>query len=155
MPRQDCLSRMIISLEDAGFNVNFTPIFWAFASGFPKAENIGKGVDKQLGVEREKGYRNPNSRENCDKTNTIYESGTVGKTDYITLPATPEALALDGSYGGFQPKPAVEVILVAMKPLSERTYVAQALKRLREEEGVLKEIKEKIENKYKEVVEWV
>ena len=31
IPRQDCLSRMIISLEDAGFNVNFTSIYWAYA----------------------------------------------------------------------------------------------------------------------------
>lgn len=34
----------------------------------------------------------------------------------------------DGSYAGFQPKPAVEIIIVAMKPLSEKTYVKQALK---------------------------
>jgi len=49
IPRADCLSRMIISLEDAGFWVNFTPIFWAYASGFPKAQNIGKAVDKRGG----------------------------------------------------------------------------------------------------------
>lgn len=36
--------------------------------------------------------------------------------------------ALDGAFGGFNPKPAVEVVIVAMKPLSERTYVDQALK---------------------------
>src|SRR3990167_7895533 len=47
IPRADCLSRMIISLEDAGFNVGFTPIYWAYASGFPKAQNIGKAVDKR------------------------------------------------------------------------------------------------------------
>ena len=35
--------------------------------------------------------------------------------------------ALSGAFGGFNPKPAVEVILVAMKPLSEKTYVDQAL----------------------------
>ena len=34
---------------------------------------------------------------------------------------------LSGSYGGVQVKPAVEVIMVAMKPLSENTYVDQAL----------------------------
>jgi len=39
-----------------------------------------------------------------------------------------EAERLSGSYAGFQPKPAVEVIIVAMKPLSEKTYVDQALK---------------------------
>src|SRR3990167_9859628 len=53
IPRADCLSRMIISLEDAGFNVGFTPIYWAYASGFPKAQNIGKAVDKRLGAKRE------------------------------------------------------------------------------------------------------
>ena len=34
----------------------------------------------------------------------------------------------EGSYGGYQPKPAVEVVIVAMKPLSEKTFVDQALK---------------------------
>ncbi|MBA7701529.1 hypothetical protein ES703_110269 [subsurface metagenome] len=47
IPRADCLSRMIIALEDAGFRVDFTPIFWAYASGFPKAQNIGLTIDKQ------------------------------------------------------------------------------------------------------------
>jgi site-specific DNA-methyltransferase (adenine-specific) len=42
-------------------------------------------------------------------------------------PVTPEAKKYEGSYGGFQPKPAVEVILVAMKPLSEKGYTDQAL----------------------------
>ena len=34
---------------------------------------------------------------------------------------------LSGSYAGFQPKPAVEVVLVVMKPLSRATYTDQAL----------------------------
>lgn len=49
---------------------------------------------------------------------------------------------LEGSYGGFQPKPAVEIILVCMKLLSEKTYVDQALKRAKEEEQILKEIEQ-------------
>ena len=58
---------------------------------------------------------------------------TLGrKTEYIdiniTKSATDKAKELDGSYAGFQPKPAVEVILIVMKPLSEKTYVDQALK---------------------------
>jgi site-specific DNA-methyltransferase (adenine-specific) len=117
-----------MSLQQAGFNVGFSSIYWTYSEGFPKAENIGKAVDKRLGKERQQIERNPNSRENCDKSNTLYESGTVGKTAYITEPCSEEAKTLDGSYGGFQPKPAVEVIIVAMKPLSERTYVDQALK---------------------------
>lgn len=35
---------------------------------------------------------------------------------------------MEGGYGGFQPKPAVEIIIVAMKPLTEKTFVAQSLK---------------------------
>ncbi|GAH40420.1 unnamed protein product, partial [marine sediment metagenome] len=46
----------------------------------------------------------------------------------LTLPATPQAQALDGSYAGFSPKPAVEIVIVAMKPLETKTYVDQALK---------------------------
>ena len=34
-PRQDVLSRQIIRLQDAGFDVGFTSIYWAYASGFP------------------------------------------------------------------------------------------------------------------------
>ena len=123
-PRSDVCARMMLMLEDAGFEIGFTPIYWTYASGFPKAMNIGKMVDKRNGVEREVVGRNPNSRENCDTSNTLYESGTVGKTAHITKGSGP----LEGSYGGFQPKPAVEVVIVAMKPLSEKTYVDQALK---------------------------
>jgi site-specific DNA-methyltransferase (adenine-specific) len=55
-------------------------------------------------------------------------SFTGGEYDYnITKPATDQAKKLDGAYCGFQPKPAVEIILVTMKPLSEKTYVDQAL----------------------------
>src|SRR3989304_8196734 len=52
-PRQDILSRMIINLQDAGFRTDFTSIYWAYSSGFPKATNISKIIDKKLGYERE------------------------------------------------------------------------------------------------------
>jgi len=199
IPRADCLSRMIISLEDAGFMVNFTPIFWAYASGFPKAQNISKMADKRGAHSpddlrkfkrwfREQIDKSPKTQEQinneCGFTATSYYK--TDSKDYWTSafpiptkwlvikrvmdlsddwdwlikrydeergwlenptgglaqnrltpfsgrqlqsePYTPQAKALDGSYGGFQPKPAVEVIIVAMKPLSEKTYVDQALK---------------------------
>jgi site-specific DNA-methyltransferase (adenine-specific) len=113
-PRQDVLSRMIVNLEDAEFIVGFTSIYWCFASGFPKAGNISKMVDKRMGAEREvTGYKRQGTR-------SIFDGGKPRKT---TLPAT----LLEGSYGGFQPKPALEVVLVVMKPLAEKTYVDQAL----------------------------
>jgi DNA modification methylase len=52
-------------------------------------------------------------------------------TKYInineTKSATEQAKALDGSYAGFQPKPAVEVILMVMKSLNQKSFVDQAL----------------------------
>ena len=48
-PRSDVQSEMIKRLEKAGFRVDFTPIYWTYATGFPKAGNIGKMIDKRLG----------------------------------------------------------------------------------------------------------
>lgn len=86
-PRQDVLCKMVLNLIDAGFETNFSSIYWAYASGFPKAADVSKLIEK----------RNKDGKK------------------------------LEGAYCGFQPKPAVEVILTIMKPLSEKTYVDQAL----------------------------
>jgi len=121
-PRQDVLSHMTVNLSDAGFNVNYTSMYWAYASGFPKAMNISKAVDKKLGVTPTKISSSQN--EFCFEN--LGNAGYKENFD-ITKPASEQAKALDGSYAGYQPKPAVEVILVAMKPLSEKNYVEQAM----------------------------
>lgn len=130
-PRSDVQNAMISRLMEAGFRLDFTPIYWTYASGFPKAGNVGKLVDKRLGAEREvtgvkiapNGTEYPRGYEIRDTPTPFSRSNGLQ-----TAPATDQAKALDGSYTGFQPKPAVEVIIVAMKPLSEKTYVDQALK---------------------------
>ena len=133
-PRQDCLARMICNLQDAGFETRFTSIYWTFASGFPKAENISKQVDRKLGIKRPDaivgGHRGIAVNEDGHSetyNKEISHSIDPGDTSRGT-PQSDQAKALDGSYSGFQVKPAVEVIIVAMKPLSEKTYVGQALK---------------------------
>ena len=47
-PRTDVQWRMSSRLEEAGFNVNYSPIIWTFASGFPKALNIKKKILKDI-----------------------------------------------------------------------------------------------------------
>ncbi len=130
-PRADVLSRMIVNLSDAGFRTDFTPIYWAYASGFPKAMNVGKMVDKRLGIAQEVTGSN-GTRPIQTKGRRNSEASTDGKFEreenLLTKATSPEAKLLDGSYGGFQPKPAVEIIICAMKPLSEKTFVDQALK---------------------------
>jgi DNA modification methylase len=118
-PRQDVLSEMIVRLTAAGFNTSFTSLYWTYASGFPKASNIGKAVDRRNG---------------CKRAGVIAKGAHTGTT-FKSLrsffetgkPISREAKAFEGSYAGYQPKPAVEVILIAMKPLAEDTYVDQAL----------------------------
>ena len=117
--------RMACAIEDAGFEIRDC-IQWLYGSGFPKSMDISKAIDKQAGAKREVIGRNPNSRENCNKSNTLYQSGTVGKTDYITAPATPEAKQWEG--WGTALKPANEPIVVARKPLSEKTIADNVLK---------------------------
>jgi len=119
-PRQDVFSRMVARLRDAGFNIGFTSMYWAYASGFPKALNISKSVDKQKGFLPRKA-----SWDGGGKKSYIFSHNKVYKE---IEPVSEDAKALVGSFAGFQPKPAVEVIIVVMKPLSEKNFAAQALK---------------------------
>ena len=116
---------MGLSVRMAGFEIRDS-ISWIYGSGFPKSLDISKALDKMAGAEREILGRNPNSRENATKDNTLYESGTVGKTDYITAPATDAAKQWSG--WGTALKPAVEPIIVGRKPLSEKTVAQNVLK---------------------------
>ena len=51
-PRQDVLGQMIYRLDRAGFRTDLTSLYHTYASGFPKAMNIGKAVDKRLKANR-------------------------------------------------------------------------------------------------------
>ena len=133
-PRQDVLARMMIDLEDSGFKMDFTSMYWAYATGFPKAMNMSKAIDKKLGNEREiVGERERFGRENRKTSHGFggstndYGDGLVSPKETITKPASEQAKKMDGSYAGFQPKPAVEVIIVCMKPIEEKGYIDQAL----------------------------
>lgn len=133
-PRQDCLAKMIIRLEEAGFVTGFTSIYWVYASGFPKAQNLSKAADKRAGSKRKTvgEYTMPRDSTAPGKIPSQqvtgygdYGGGGIGRP--ITAPATDEAKRLEGSYAGFQPKPAIEPVLVVMKPIEQKTYLDQAL----------------------------
>jgi site-specific DNA-methyltransferase (adenine-specific) len=117
--------RMAVRIEDAGFEIR-DQIMWVYGSGFPKSMNIGKGVDKKLGnerelVERPKSEQRPNADNNRDKNKDVggfamsdnkYKS--VGNSDWEGW--------------GTALKPAHEPIVMARKPLSEKTVVDNVLK---------------------------
>jgi len=192
-PRSDVHSRMCLMLEEAGFRIDFTPIAWTYATGFPKAMNIGKAVDKRKvddedelrnylmtelkGVDRkdiakvcgvttrqvdhwikkdESQPQTPSKEKwdtlvshyyfnnppelNWDSRGKIvgFVDAPIGHNqnegsmkfggDRLRREATSDkAKQLDGSYAGYQPKPAWENIIVCMKPLDQKGYLDQAL----------------------------
>ena len=124
-PRSDVLYRMIKDLEDAGFDMSFSPILWTYHTGFPKASDTSKMIDKRLGAERKVVGKNPNHR----NSDALYELGFQGGKNNgdITLPSTELAKKYEGSKLGFQPKPAVEHIIIGMKPHGSKSYIDNVL----------------------------
>ncbi len=111
--------RMTCAIEDAGFEIRDC-IQWNYGSGFPKSHDISKAIDKKLGAEREViGV--------CKRSGK--EVGTYGAfkgNNKITTPATPEAQEWEG--WGTALKPANEPIVLARKPISEKTIAENVMK---------------------------
>ena len=208
-PRSDVQYRMAEMLERVGFRIDYTPIYWTYASGFPKAMNMSKMIDKRGAAKQEDLNKwkvwfkeqldkskksNKQINDECGFTATSYckidgkdnwtiafpskekwekikevmdlpnddeykilEKYTNDRDEFVKKrghiettgnlhisderksikfsgkqlsnnPYSDEAKRFDGAYGGFQPKPAVEVVIVAMKPMEEKGIMAQALK---------------------------
>lgn len=124
--------RMTCAIEDAGFEIRDC-IQWLYGSGFPKSHNISKAIDKKFGAEREVvGHSsNPNGNSQgytgerySEKRQTKF--GIVQDQPLKTAPSTNEAKQWDG--WGTHLKPANEPIVLARKPISEKTIADNVLK---------------------------
>ncbi len=111
--------RMVCAIEDAGFEIR-DQIQWIYGSGFPKSHNVSKGIDKAAGYWR--------GRAGAVKPETVgqVEKGTEYERTDKGEPTTDAAKEWDG--WGTALKPANEPIVVARKPLSEKTVVANVLR---------------------------
>jgi site-specific DNA-methyltransferase (adenine-specific) len=113
--------RLVCNIEDAGFTIH-PLIAWIYGSGFPKATNLSKNIDKAAGAKR----RVVGSRKklqsygtNADGiVNEVYGGGPDKEgVQEITAPATKAAKQWDGWFYGLQAlKPAIEPICMAQKP---------------------------------------
>lgn len=116
--------RMAVNIEDSGFILKDC-IMYLYGSGFPKATDISKQIDKSAGKQREV-IKNPLAKKQTQSIDTV-DYGDYNKVDYITPnPITTQAKLWNGwkSHGL---KPAYEPIMVAMKP-NEGSYSNNALK---------------------------
>lgn len=137
-PRQDVLWRMLKMLEECGFRLGQSFLSWIYKSGFPKAYDISKGIDKKLGKEPQivGQYRHPdgkprNWQQHKTKRKGIYHDI---KTDdspnqrVLTKGASDVAKKWQGYKSVTGLKPALECILMVQKPLSEPTIVDNVLR---------------------------
>lgn len=114
--------RMASGIEDAGFEIR-DQMQWIFGSGFPKSMNISIAIDKAAGVmgARGKAFVTAGAGEREDIQDT---SGWEKDPGHEGI--TPEAKQWQGF--GTALKPANEPILLARKPLSEKTVAANILR---------------------------
>ena len=114
--------RLAVAIEDAGFEMRDS-LAWLYGSGFPKSMDISKAIDKAAGAERQRvpysGGAAPGAG-NFGGGGTRYVGTKVGG-DAIT----PEAVQWDG--WGTALKPAFEPIVLARKPLAEKTVARNVL----------------------------
>ena len=122
---------MGLSIRLAGFEMRDS-LAWLYGSGFPKSHDIGKAIDKLAGAEREvvgTARRSQNRSEGWDRPwmrEQMESLGGSGMAEHaITAPATPEAQRWDG--WGTALKPAFEPIVLARKPLAEKTVARNVL----------------------------
>ena len=121
--------RLACAIEDAGFEIRDT-IAWLFGSGFQKSHDVSKGIDRIAGAEREivtVGAPVKRMIPGADQNASGWEKNN-GR-EYVpnrSAPATEAAAEWKG--WGTALKPAYEPIILARKPLSEKTVAANVLR---------------------------
>ncbi|AFH21493.1 hypothetical protein OSG_eHP2_00100 [environmental Halophage eHP-2] len=113
--------RLMSGIEDAGYEIRDT-ITWHYGSGFPKALDVSKAIDKQADADREVIRTEDKSSKNGRRMNTGLDSkdrDTLNGEYEVTEPATEQAKQWDGFKSAL--KPATEFVCVARSPLAEDT----------------------------------
>ena len=99
---------LAVTLEQAGFEIR-DQIMWIYSSGFPKSQDIGRSIQRSLGVKEKQPYKhNVPVNGGAGDTKHYENEGQIVVTDS-------EAKAWSG--WGTQLKPAHEPIALARKPI--------------------------------------
>ena len=121
--------RMAVAIEDAGFEIR-DQIMWIYGSGFPKSMNIGKSVDKKQGNDREVVGKKKGTYADIKRDSETGQDGLHGgiarERPRVEVMETKGNSEWEG--WGTALKPAHEPIVMARKPLSEKSIVDNVLK---------------------------
>ncbi len=111
--------RMAVAIEDGGFEIR-DQIMWLYGSGFPKSLNIGKAVDKKQDNDRE-----VVGKVRAGKNALGQDSGWNNHNNRTEIKVTKGNSEYEGWGTGL--KPAHEPIVLARKPISEKTITDNVL----------------------------
>jgi site-specific DNA-methyltransferase (adenine-specific) len=112
---------LAVTLEQAGFEIR-DQIMWIYSSGFPKSQDVGKSIQRSLGVKETKTKKALNGYAKEQTAHGAQRVGDVTKDDYekeitSTVCTDPEAQQWEG--WGTALKPAHEPIALARKPIKQ------------------------------------
>lgn len=112
--------RLFTGVEDAGFEIRDT-LTWHYGSGFPKASDISKTIDKRRGADRDVVDKQRGNGIEPGHENYVNNDRSTWNDDGfdVTEPATDAAAKWDGWKTGL--KPATEYVVMARKPFDGAT----------------------------------
>jgi DNA modification methylase len=106
---------LAVTIEQAGFEIR-DQIMWIYSSGFPKSQDVGRSIQRSLGVKEKKAR--PDLKETgrgLDNFSHNMDGGSKKESGDQVVCTDPEAKAWSG--WGTQLKPAHEPIVLARKPI--------------------------------------
>jgi len=121
--------RMAVAIEDAGFEIRDQCI-WLYGSGFPKSHNIGKSIDalKKTGKSNPQALRKTRMGDDYEPTGQVdYAKGRMFSSD---IDNDDHEHQVDNEWRGWGTalKPAHEPMVLARKPLSEKSVADNVMK---------------------------
>ena len=124
--------RMAVAIEDAGFEIR-DQIMWIYGSGFPKSHNIGKAVDaiEKFGRSDPKALRETRMGDDYEPTGQEdWSKGRMFSADVERIPDDDHEHEVTNKWKGWGTalKPAHEPIVMARKPVSEKSVATNVLK---------------------------
>lgn len=136
--------KLATGMEEAGFEI-WDTLMWLYGTGFPKAQDIGKLIDKSLGLERTEvigtkpGHKDFAGRKNLSSVQSLHTFGGGGfsrpwmndpdKVENYHLEKAP-ASELGASWSGHKTcalKPSWEPILCFRSPRQGKNYAELAM----------------------------
>lgn len=116
------------NIEGVGFEIR-DQIMWIYGSGFPKAQDVGKAIERRegkrnnnsLGIKRSINESGP--RTNCPKCDKTLNGSNQNKCQDESCPLRDEMKPADNEWAGWKTalKPAHEPIVMARKPFKGST----------------------------------